>query len=182
MSYRNELRSCEICGVTYRPTYSEQRTCSRAHGVEIQRRNSEAAGLSYGGKQRTVWPSSKIRYLNCDQCGRLFTAHAGQRKLCGDECRRRRLINWVLDRHYGFVRDATREGPLLEYLIKRDHGRCGICHKPVRALTGEMKPSIDHIYPRSLGGSDDLTNLQLAHWRCNRTKSNRSGGQALLIG
>jgi len=32
-------------------------------------------------------------------------------------------------------------------------------------------PSIDHIHPRSKGGPDDLWNLQLTHWGCNREKS-----------
>lgn len=29
---------------------------------------------------------------------------------------------------------------------------------------------IEHVVPRSAGGSDDLTNLRLAHRSCNRTK------------
>lgn len=31
---------------------------------------------------------------------------------------------------------------------------------------------IDHIYPKDLGGSDDLSNLQPLHWRNNRRKGN----------
>jgi hypothetical protein len=31
-------RTCEVCGKTYRPSYQGQRTCSRAHGVELRRR------------------------------------------------------------------------------------------------------------------------------------------------
>jgi hypothetical protein len=122
----------------------------------------------------------KIHSLTCYQCGELFTARPLQ-TICGAECRRRRQINVVLDRHYGFVHSAMREGPLLDYLTKRDHGRCGICHKLVRAVAGDMKPSIDHIQPRSLGGSDELANLQLAHLKCNRQKSNRGHGEQLLL-
>jgi hypothetical protein len=33
---------------------------------------------------------------------------------------------------------------------------------------------IDHIFPQSLGGSDDLTNLQPLHWRANVAKSDMS--------
>lgn len=34
---------------------------------------------------------------------------------------------------------------------------------------------IDHIYPASRGGSDDIGNLQALHWRVNRAKSNKLG-------
>ena len=45
---------------------------------------------------------------------------------------------------------------------------CGICQRP---LGGEVH--IDHIIPKSRGGSDDDSNLQLAHAQCNLAKSDR---------
>ena len=51
---------------------------------------------------------------------------------------------------------------------------CGICGQPVdRSLKfpDPMSPTVDHIIPCARGGSDDLDNLQLAHRRCNRNKS-----------
>ena len=41
--------------------------------------------------------------------------------------------------------------------------RCGICGKPVLVSVS----NIDHIIPRSEGGSDRLGNLQLTHPECN---------------
>lgn len=70
---------------------------------------------------------------------------------------------------------------LLAYLIVRDHGKCGICRKPVRARKGPRMPSIDHIVPLSLGGSTELANVQLAHLWCNQSKNNRGGGEQLLL-
>jgi 5-methylcytosine-specific restriction endonuclease McrA len=166
-----------VCSATYRPTYGQQRTCGRMCGAELQRRN----GCYDRTSQRVRWPSSKVHIRDCVQCERLFVARRATQTICSDTCRRRRLISQVLDRHYGFVRDAMREGPLLDYLTKRDHGRCGICNKPVRAKTGPMRASIDHIVPRSISHDDSLTNLQLAHWKCNTTKSNRGGGEQLLL-
>ena len=54
---------------------------------------------------------------------------------------------------------------------------CGICGKPVdKSLKypNPMSPCIDHIVPIDKGGHpSDLANLQLAHWTCNRQKSNK---------
>ncbi|MBF0808519.1 HNH endonuclease [Rothia nasimurium] len=33
--------------------------------------------------------------------------------------------------------------------------------------------SVDHVLPRSLGGSDDIANLRPAHFSCNSARGNR---------
>lgn len=54
---------------------------------------------------------------------------------------------------------------------------CGICGKPVDMslkYPHPMSKSIDHIIPIAKGGHpSDLDNLQLAHWICNRQKSDK---------
>lgn len=54
---------------------------------------------------------------------------------------------------------------------------CGICGKPVDKsirYPHPMSPCIDHIIPVAKGGHpSDLDNLQLAHWTCNRQKSDK---------
>jgi 5-methylcytosine-specific restriction endonuclease McrA len=77
--------------------------------------------------------------------------------------------------------DIRTKRDLVAYLIKRDKGRCGICHKPVRAKKGPMRPSVDHIIPLSVSRDHSLANLQLAHYRCNLSKNNRAGGEQLLL-
>ena len=54
---------------------------------------------------------------------------------------------------------------------------CGICGKPVDMslkYPHPMSKTIDHIIPIAKGGHpSDLDNLQLAHWTCNRQKSDK---------
>lgn len=55
---------------------------------------------------------------------------------------------------------------------------CGICGKPVNKqikYPDPMAPCIDHIIPVSKNGHpSDIENLQLAHWTCNRQKSDKT--------
>lgn len=54
---------------------------------------------------------------------------------------------------------------------------CGICGNPVdKSLKwpNPLSPTVDHIIPVIKGGHPtDLHNLQLAHWCCNRQKSDK---------
>ncbi|MBQ3089526.1 MAG: HNH endonuclease [Oscillospiraceae bacterium] len=54
---------------------------------------------------------------------------------------------------------------------------CGICGLPVdfeRRFPHPLSPCIDHIIPVAKGGHpSDLENLQLAHFACNRQKSDK---------
>ena len=54
---------------------------------------------------------------------------------------------------------------------------CGICGKPVDfsvKYPDPLSPCIDHIIPIDKGGHpSDMDNLQLAHWACNREKSDK---------
>ena len=54
---------------------------------------------------------------------------------------------------------------------------CGICGHPVDKTLKyphPMSATVDHIIPLDKGGHPtDINNLQLAHFRCNRLKSNK---------
>lgn len=54
---------------------------------------------------------------------------------------------------------------------------CGICGKAVDfsiKYPHPLSPCIDHIIPIAKGGHpSDIDNLQLAHWTCNRQKSDK---------
>ena len=54
---------------------------------------------------------------------------------------------------------------------------CGICGKPVDfnlKYPHPLSSCVDHIIPVAKGGHpSDIDNLQLAHWTCNRQKSDK---------
>ncbi|WP_368491454.1 HNH endonuclease [Bifidobacterium tibiigranuli] len=53
---------------------------------------------------------------------------------------------------------------------------CALCGKPIvfgLRPRHPLGPSIDHILPRSLGGTWAMGNLQPAHYGCNSAKQNR---------
>jgi hypothetical protein len=59
---------------------------------------------------------------------------------------------------------------LREQVRERASRRCEYCHSPEKVSAARFE--IDHIQPRSLGGSDNFDNLALACQRCNGNRYN----------
>jgi len=62
------------------------------------------------------------------------------------------------------------------FVYHRDGPACGICgeHVDITLRRGDDPvrcASVDHIIPLARGGTDDPTNLQLAHLGCNQRKA-----------
>jgi 5-methylcytosine-specific restriction endonuclease McrA len=82
----------------------------------------------------------------------------------------------------GYRPDQDNAGHRRQFLINKKkilatQTVCGICGKPVdftKKYPHPMSPCIDHIIPVAKGGHpSDMDNLQLAHWICNREKSDK---------
>lgn len=59
----------------------------------------------------------------------------------------------------------------------KQHYRCGICGKQIRQrILFKHEINIDHIRPRSHGGTRDPENLQIVHMACNQEKADQCGG------
>lgn len=52
-------------------------------------------------------------------------------------------------------------------IYAKANGKCALCGEPVKF----KKMTVDHKIPLSKGGTNDISNLQLAHLICNRTKA-----------
>ena len=59
----------------------------------------------------------------------------------------------------------------LTKLYQAQSGLCGICGEPMGEDMAALH--VDHIVPRSRGGSDLIGNLQAAHKKCNMTKKDK---------
>lgn len=68
-------------------------------------------------------------------------------------------------------------------VIARGHPPCGICGQPIDYSLPYPDPAafvVDHVIPLRRGGPDAMPNKQAAHARCNRLKSDRVDGGAIL--
>lgn len=66
--------------------------------------------------------------------------------------------------------NTSRRQQILRLLLERDDFICGICNVEIDDVS---QCNIDHILPRSKGGSNESTNLQPAHIRCNYAKADK---------
>lgn len=111
--------------------------------------------------------------LTCQGCGSAFPR--GRRgpagRFCSAACKSanvRQLRNatsnyWQVDKHT---------------IFERDDWTCKLCGNPVKegmAWPHPMSPSLDHVVPVIRGGTNEMTNLQLAHLVCNMRKGASDG-------
>jgi diadenosine tetraphosphate (Ap4A) HIT family hydrolase/5-methylcytosine-specific restriction endonuclease McrA len=68
-------------------------------------------------------------------------------------------------------------GSLRYEILKRAGFRCELCGIPA----DERAIEVDHIFPRKLGGTDDLTNLQALCFKCNANKGARDDKDFRII-
>ncbi|MEQ9233832.1 HNH endonuclease [Coleofasciculus sp. E2-BRE-01] len=67
------------------------------------------------------------------------------------------------------IREETRQ-----IVRERANYQCEYCHSPERLSANRF--TVDHIIPKSLGGTDDINNLALACRRCNERRYNFVAG------
>lgn len=73
--------------------------------------------------------------------------------------------------------------PMLLRLCGEQNWRCCHCRDdmdPGLDALHPKAPSIEHVHPRCLGGSNDWSNLAAAHRECNNAYSHRHGHSAKI--
>lgn len=129
-------------------------------------------------------PSTRIYFYPCPDCQTLLLSRVrnGSHKVC-QPCRVMR--NKAINARKNHARRAAGLSVMsVGDIAKRDGCRCHICHRKIDLnLPGTAKwgPTIEHITPVSLGGTNEPSNLALAHRHCNTARGNRGGSQLLLV-
>jgi 5-methylcytosine-specific restriction endonuclease McrA len=70
---------------------------------------------------------------------------------------------------------SIQNGDVLQAYVRRDGNLCQLCKHECAREHDQRKlwPSLDHITPRSEGGSDYPSNIQLSHTSCNKGRRDR---------
>jgi hypothetical protein len=166
---KNKCKTCKWCGQQY--TGYAKYFCSNDCQVAWQRDKNKHK-----------------RRFTCQQCGESFKAKMHDRdKFCSRKC----AFEFKRGDNSTAAKYLTETFPHVDYAVKqlkpkkkqelikqfwkcKKYRRCGICDNPLDIrvpFPNTDSVVLDHIYPRSLGGTNDLSNLQLAHKRCNERKN-----------
>lgn len=145
-----EFSECTVCGGDIPAVGEFRRYCSRSCAVLANRGHRPAAS-------------------SCAQCGtEVDMTYRNERG---------RLVNSNLS----YCRDCRKGVNLSCYvarLVERDGIACSLCGDDIDMdlkYPDPMSRSVDHVLPRSHGGTEEMGNLSLAHFRCNNMKRAQVG-------
>ncbi len=186
------LRTCDTCGVEFKSDRPTGRFCSDdckglAYMVERRTRSRALEPVTDGAycslpvrpaHVPVLWRARTWYAGTCQWCGSAFVDNQPMARYCSAWCGQR----------MGCTRNRRRKGwPQLNLtpverraLYERDSWTCWLCTEMVdQDLTAtspndDWAASLDHVIPRSAGGSDDPSNLRLAHRWCNSVRSDET--------
>lgn len=74
----------------------------------------------------------------------------------------------------GILKTAVKSGrkETLWRMATKGGGQC-LCYVCGRAIKRQEQATLEHIVPRSLGGTDGMDNLALSHGGCNALRGNK---------
>ena len=158
-------RKCEWCEIEFTTEWETKAYCSRQH-------KERAYALRKRGRKTQVVRTLHIRL--CKGCTSQFTTDRADKMYCSEDCREWTRAQIKQERDKEWEKAKT---PKLKYrLFWRDNGLCQICLTPLdRTLKypDPMSFSIDHLIPRSQGGTHAFDNLRIAHLLCNSQRGDK---------
>ena len=121
-----------------------------------------------------------IEYRNCRSCGIKFLPKSCNQWWCGDaklrigcaflQCKKRRKEKCCYHKRPP-KKDRVLKPNIYNLrkrfeVLKANNFKCSYCG----ISANEMRIEVDHIIPRSKGGTNELNNLTTACWKCNEGK------------
>lgn len=172
------LANCDLCQKEFETIKDAQHFCSKECRIKTY---SQINNDRFKDKMRQLYPDG-IKRKDCAWCGDVLEvpakkAFASRRyhERCSLEAQRARYRIKTVKRQ-----SKTMPSRLAADKVLREYGSaCHICGEEIDLnipRTSRMGLTVDHVFPLSKGGSDELTNLRPAHWICNRRKSDKTDG------
>jgi len=123
-------------------------TILKRHGIV----NKDANGLVTLNVDRLTYEQRSELKAACEQRIGHFLSQRG-------------LTTW----DYSFIETDPVPNTIRYEVLKRDGSKCLLCGVSAK----DAALHVDHVVPRSKGGSNDAVNLQTLCWQCNNGKGNR---------
>lgn len=162
------------------------RTCISCRTIETERRKRNEALDRQEAKEQEKRHNRKIVQLAfpmCIKCGQLVPKGHTVCDKCKREVKKENYRQKDIRRRSKLLKVRRDRDINLRKLYDRDNGICYICGKVCDFndskyvdgvfIVGNNYPTVEHIKPISLGGSDTWDNIKLACLYCNSKKGNR---------
>ncbi len=179
---------CLTCGKEHLSARRDGKYCSEVcKGIGLRKRYSTALVLwTPPPKQPRAMPGP-LRPLRrrwymgrCRLCATAFVHDSPRTHYCSPQCTRRDLKakRRVLQKS-AYVAPVSPT-----YIFERDNWTCQLCRRKVNrkaVVPHPRAPVLDHVIPLAKGGTHEPANVQCAHFMCNCLKSDRGGGEQLML-
>lgn len=172
---------CRECGASIPPKQRFCDACRRKHKLESNRERYRSDPDGHNAKARERYHNDpNFRSKVCAQAkiwrdsnpkkraaGRARERKRIRDRMATDPAYREKMLERTRQRRAKVKASYSSLRNLL-YLLEKQHGRCAICGKWLPEDRTQVE--VDHIVPIAKDGSNDVSNLQLTHRTCNRTK------------
>lgn len=196
-------RMCVVCGASWMASTADASICSNAcknvlrYPLDERKRRQERkqaqsaarkklAAAARGTAGSTIWVAG-----GCVICRSTIVCRQEPQRakiVCSVECRK--IRNAEAARRHKAIRKAVKRGATRtekvyrKRVFERDGYRCHLCRRltdRTKAVPHPRAPTIDHVIPLAAGGTHEPSNCRTACFICNCRKSNRGGGEQLLL-
>ena len=175
---KGETAICRLplCSRSFVVPVSGQKFCSTKCRHIFNGRKPESSGAI---------AASLVYFGPCRECQTNMVCVRNRANKYRSVCRQcRPKVNRAINTRKNHARRAAGSQTMsVHELARRDGATCNICRKRVdMTLPGTHKngPTVDHLLPVSLGGTNDPHNLALAHRKCNVSRKADPQVQLLL--